>query len=419
MDTDLTRAVPSMSNTSRMRSHHSRATAAQGALALAFCLGFGTAGLAQSPADDLRPGNTVSVSFTRAPLLSFPNPTDSNSPVVWIDDQLVVFNSIDGRTARAVGPRLEDARSSNGDGEFGMSYTDDINSGRWLESAVRDNDSGRLYGWYHNEVPTDCPQGERLWPQIGAAVSDDDGQTWADLGIVLTPRAETVSCDTEHPVTNGGVGDFSVILDSNEDPSDHYAYFLFSSYGGDLDEQGISFGRMLWIDRDRPLDPFSGESAVEKWDGHAWMAPGIGGRSVAIFHNAEQVSWTSTQNNGLWGPSVHWNVDLQKFIVLMSRSSGGNYDPGGIYMTFTRTLDDPMSWARPKLIIETGQGWYPQVVGDPASRGSDKLAGASARYFDQGQSSSFIEFSEDPPLDVTPGVTLSWPCSSPRCGAHP
>jgi len=70
------------------------------------------------------------------------------------------------------------------------------------------------------------------------------------------------------------------------------------------------------------------------------------------LHDAAQVPWTSSHNNGYWGPSVHWNVDLQKYIVLMNRSKGGNYDPDGIYMTNTDTLENPRLWARPKRIVD-------------------------------------------------------------------
>ena len=200
-------------------------------------------------------------------------------------------------------------------------------------------------------------------------------------------------------------------------------YFLFSSYGGDLEEQGISFARMRWIDRDRPLDRFSGQSLVQKWDGEGWNADGIAGRSVAIMHDAAQVSWTSSDNRGYWGPSVHWNTDLHKFIVLMSRSGGGNYDPDGIYMTYTTTLDDPLSWAAPKLVIAKDQGWYPQVVGDPAIKGTDKLAGARARYFNRGASRFFIEFVDGATLTPTTrtapstsvcGAPNSRPCAAAR-----
>jgi hypothetical protein len=342
------------------------------------------------------PRNTVSATFVPAPVLPFPNPTDSNSPAIWDGGAFYLFNSSSGAPRRSRGTRIDDVADTNPGGES-ASYTDADGSGRWLEAVIRDDDSGALYGWYHEEIATPCPQGLRLWPRIGAVVSDDDGETWDDLGTVLSPRDGTITCDTDHPITNGGIGDFSVIADNlNPDDPGHYVYFIFSSYGGDLIEQGISFARMMWADRDQPLDPFSGESRVLKWDGNDWAASGIGGRSVAAFHDAQQVSWTSSRNNGYWGPSVHWNVDLHKYIVLMSRSKGGNYEPDGIYMTHTETLDDPRAWALPKLIVSPSenQGWYPQVIGDAAIQGTDKRAGAQARYFDAGRSSSFVVFAD-------------------------
>jgi hypothetical protein len=351
---------------------------------------------AQSASPAAIPVNFVDVTFVPAPVLMFPNQTDSNSPAFWDGDAFYIFNSVDGQPRRAEGASLESAKDTNPSG-LSSTYTDDIGSGRWLEAVIRDDTSGQLYGWYHNEIPTGCPQGVRLWPQIGAVVSSDDGATWEDLGLILTPRDGTVSCDTQHPITDGGIGDFSVILDQNPDGPNHYLYFIFSSYGGSLEEQGISFARMPWFERDQPLDPVSGESRAVKWGGETWSEPGIGGTSIAIFHDDAQVSWTSINNNGYWGPSVHWNSDLGKFVVLMSRSVGGNYESGGIYMTYTATLDDPLTWAMPKLIISTDQGWYPQVIGAAGTQGTDKLAGSQTRYFNQGASSSYIVFTDNAP----------------------
>jgi len=344
------------------------------------------------------PVNTISATFVPASPLAFPSSTDSNSPAIWDGQDFYLFTS-SGGPRRAHGTWIGDVGDTNPGGPS-ASYTNDVGFGRWLEAVIRDDDTGELYGWYHEEIATFCPQGWRYWPQIGAAVSEDDGATWDDLGIVLSPRDGTITCDTEHPVTMGGIGDFSVIADNLtfNDPN-HAVYFVFSSYGGDLIEQGISFARMRWADRDRPLDQFSGESRVLKWDGQAWEAPGIGGRSIAVLHDAEQVTWTSRHNNGYWGPSVHWNIDLQKYIVLMNRSKGGNYDPDGIYMTSTDTLENPRLWALPKLIVDPSenQGWYPQVIGDAAIAGTDKRAGLQARYFNHGQSDSFIVFADANP----------------------
>jgi hypothetical protein len=349
--------------------------------------------------------NLLAVTLTPAPALEFPNPTDSNSPAFWNGERFYIFNSWGGQPRRAVGTSVDDAVDTNPEG-LSSSYSNRGMAGRWLEAVIRDDETGRLYGWYHQEIETDCPQGTRSWPEIGAAISEDEGETWDDVGVILTPRDGTVTCDTEHPVTDGGIGDFSVILDRNSNPAEHYVYFIFSSYGGDLEEQGISFARMLWVDRDQPFDRFSGRSQASKWDGQSWNAAGIGGRSVAIFHDSRQVSWTSADNNGYWGPSVHWNNDLGKYIVLMDRSQGGNYDTQGVYMTYTTNLSDPGSWVAPKLIISENQGWYPQVIGAPSVEGTDKTAGNGTarrtRYFNQGQSSFYIDFTDATGRTVRP-----------------
>lgn len=346
------------------------------------------------------PRNFVEVKFIPATDISFPNDTDSNSPAIWDGDDFYIFNS-SGGPRRAKGTRLEDAQDTN-PGGLSSRYTNNVGRGRWLEAAIKDDSTGRTYGWYHEEIGTRCPQGWRFWPVIGAAASEDDGENWDDLGIIITPRRGSVTCDTEHPVTNGGVGDFSVILDNNLDAGDHYLYFLFSSYGGELKEQGVSFARMLWIDRDRPLDRYSGESQAFKWYRDLWTEPGIGGYSTAIFDDSEKVSWTSLENNGFWGPSVHWNTSLKRFVMLMSRSKGGNYESGGIFMSYTQNLHDPPSWAEPKKIVEGGgYMWYPQVIGEPEVHGTDKLSGKKARYFDSGHSNSLIEFIDKTPPRIT------------------
>src|SRR5678816_1702530 len=71
------------------------------------------------------PANQVTATFTPAPLLVFPNPTDSNSPMVWIGDQLTLFNSVDGHPARSTGSQLQ-TEQSEVDGEPGSGFDDDV-----------------------------------------------------------------------------------------------------------------------------------------------------------------------------------------------------------------------------------------------------------------------------------------------------
>jgi hypothetical protein len=352
--------------------------------------------LSEPPTYKLDRPQLTRVQLAAATPLAMPNPVDSNSPAVWDGDTFYVFNSTCGQPRRAQGTSIEDAADlpSDDNGQNSV-YSNDIGSGRWLEAVIRDDDTGRLYGWYHSERQIQCPQGSMAVPEIGAAISDSDGAAWDDLGIVLTAREGATSCDTDHPVTAGGVGDFSVILDGNADPTEHYAYFIFSNYSGDVEEQGISFGRMLWSYRDDPLDRFSGQSQVVKWYNEAWSEPGIGGASTPVFDDPGKVTWASVNNNGYWGPSVHWNTYLNRFVMLMDRSDGGNYHTEGVYMSTTFDMANPDTWIPPAKILDgarDNQGWYPQVIGEVDGHGTDKVAGKTARYFNSGRSNFMIVF---------------------------
>src|SRR3954453_23961370 len=75
------------------------------------------------------PANQIAVTFVPAPLLMFPNQTDSNSPLVWIGDELTLFNSVDGHPARSVGSGLQ-TEQSEASGEAGSGYDDEVGSGR-------------------------------------------------------------------------------------------------------------------------------------------------------------------------------------------------------------------------------------------------------------------------------------------------
>ncbi len=60
-------------------------------------------------------------------------------------------------------------------------------------------------------------------------------------------------------------------------------------------------------------------------------------------------------------------------------------------MSFSPTLDDPSTWSTPQKLL-TGGKWYPQVVGSALGIGTDKIAGASARFFMSGRSDWMINF---------------------------
>ncbi len=117
---------------------------------------------------------------------------------------------------------------------------------RWIEATWQDSD-GTLYAWYHHEPSGVCPNDTLTAPQIGALRSTDNGPDFEDLGIVLT-ALPVINCDAQNGFFAGGNGDFSVMFDSGTG----YFYFFFSTYAGDVTDQGVAVARMAYANRKRP-----------------------------------------------------------------------------------------------------------------------------------------------------------------------
>lgn len=301
-----------------------------------------------------------------APRIEFPADTDCNSPAHWSGDTLFLFNSA-GQPKRSSGPdvfHLGLAKPS--------AYDKPMAGGRWIECTWKD-ENGPLFGWYHHEPPGLCPGTLLTAPRIGAVVSRDDGETLQDLGAILEARVGTLRCDAKNGYFAGGNGDFSVMLDARKE----YLYFFFSTYAGDVAEQGVAVARMRWADRDGPV------GKVWKWHEGCWEEPGLGGRVTPIF--PASVDWAREDADAFWGPSIHWNSHLGLHVILLNRTKDRpGWPQEGIYITFSDDLADPARWTKPVKIHEGGR-WYPQVIGTSASRReTDKLAGRVARFFMRG-----------------------------------
>lgn len=307
------------------------------------------------------------------PRLQFPANTDCNSPAFWRGGTLYLFNSA-GHPYRASGRSLFELGPAEP-----VAFDNTLNGGRWIESVWLADD-GVLYGWYHHEPIGLCPGTSLTAPKIGAARSEDNGATWIDLGFVLEARANTLRCDARNGYFAGGNGDFCVFLD----PEQHYLYFFFGSYAGDVDEQGVCAARMEWKHRDAPV------GNVWKWYRGKWTQPGLGG-NVTPFLRAF-AAWEREDCDAFWGPSVHWNAYLHQYVMLLNRARGAGWAQEGIYISFSPDLADPESWSQPEKVLDGG-AWYPQVIGlQDVPGGTDKLAGQRARFFMGGVSEYEIEF---------------------------
>ncbi len=339
--------------------------------------------------------------LTAATPLLLPGNVDSNSPLVWdLEDgqsRLFVMTSHSGVPSIGAGGAV-DRLAKLGD----ISLLPHPGYGVWMEAMVRD-DVATWYGFYHNEWPaTACGRPDRFVPRIGAAKSTDRGRSWQDLGVILQATQNTVGCESTNRYVIGGVGDLSVMLDANK----QYLYVFYSQYQKDVTSQGVAVARMAWADRDRP----AGRLAI--WRGGIWE-PNAGRRELSdLLPGAlrRRLEWTypaatplqvTTQAwhdgndkvDAFWGPAVHWNTAIEQYVMLLNRARDENYTQEGIYVSFAPRLDDPGLWSPPQKLLNGGK-WYPQVVGSSPGTGTDKIAGASARFFLSGRSDWMINFAK-------------------------
>ena len=272
-------------------------------------------------------------------------------------------------------------------------------NGVWMEAVVVD-DAGTLYGYYHNENPAVvCGRPDRAVARIGSARSFDDGRTWEDLGIVLEAATDSIACDSPNRYVIGGVGDLSVML--NDAKTD--LYIFFSQYQRQVSGQGVAVARLVWANRDRPT------GRVTVWSDDAWVPARINRMPALDVFGMTRRIWreypvgtplqptTLAWHDGdgkvdaFWGPAVHWNESIQRYVMLLNRAKDESYAQAGIYVSFATSLDDPQSWTAPYQIMSGGR-WYPQVMGLAPGSGTDKDADATARLFLGGRSDWVINF---------------------------
>lgn len=365
------------------------------AVVLAPTLLSGATQWAPSAATAPLPGATL----TAASPIVLPGSVDSNSPMVWdLEDgqrKLFAMTSHSGMPGIASGLSLDRLGA-----RIEVSLLPHPGHGVWMEAIVSD-EVETWYGFYHNELPaTVCGRADRFVPRIGAAQSTDRGRNWQNLGIVLQAEQSSTACRSSNRYVIGGVGDLSVMLDANK----AYLYIFYSQYQRLASAQGVAVARLRWANRDRP----SGRVEIWRdgvWDGHARQAERapaqagmLRGRLEWVYPAATplvapSLAWHDNDNkvDAFWGPSVHWNTAIARYVMLLNRAKDENYTQEGVYVSYAPRLDDPRLWSTPRRLLSGGK-WYPQVVGSFQVSGTDKVAGASARFFMSGRSDWVINF---------------------------
>ncbi|MBM3819724.1 MAG: hypothetical protein FJW14_12030 [Acidimicrobiia bacterium] len=253
-------------------------------------------GLASPRAQDSVP----SARLISASRLAMPGDIDSNVPMTWdlVDGQwrLFAFTSWGGVPALSAGTgidRMERVGSVRVEPHPGW--------GVWIESVVAD-DAGTWYGYYHHEIAAEI-------------------------------------CNTPNRYVVGGVGDLSALFD----PGRRDLYIFFSQYGRDPSQQGVGVARLAWADRDAPA------GRITVWRDGAWMPASAGDYPAGTSLFPVTRPWHDGQEaaDAFWGPSIHWNTSLERYVMLLNRTRDERFSNEGLYVSFAPTLDDPRAWSAP------------------------------------------------------------------------
>src|SRR2546423_12618311 len=92
------------------------------------------------------------------------------------------------------------------------------------------------------------------------------------------------------------------------------------------------------------------------------------------------IGWRRPNTDALWGPSVHWNIYLQIYVVLLNHvCCAPGWPQEDVQFSFNTDLSKPFGWSRPQMLMKGGT-WSPQILGiEPGE--TVRTAGRVARFY--------------------------------------
>jgi hypothetical protein len=199
--------------------------------------------------------------------------------------------------------------------------------------VYQDPQSGTLLMFYHAEKWINGKPA-RFWSLLGMAKSTDAGESWIDLGEIITPN---IPFDmTPHEITGGT---FAIVGDY------FYVYFRDRLQGGGNINLAVARARIADV---LAAAVSNSVTAWTKYRNGSWSQPGLWGASSAL-------EFGNPASNFM---SVSYNSFAKKYLLVVVGISDKNWD---LYLTESA---DGINWSnRIQLESDPGESYAPTIIG--------------------------------------------------------
>lgn len=211
-----------------------------------------------------------------------------------------------------------------------------------------DADTGNLIMIYHFEKHR-AGDPTRFYSGLGMAKSTDGGNTFSDIGEIVTANVsyDSVNCPTIVEMMGGA---YTI--------KDGYMYVYFADYLESGEMNSLSVARASLSDI---LTAAAGGNATSfsKYYSGTFSQPGIAGLSSSLISGNPSTRWMD----------VTYNSYLNRFVMVVAQNTSST----GVNLFMTSSVDG-INWdARVQIESEAGESFYPTLVGtesDPKVTGN-------------------------------------------------
>ena len=268
---------------------------------------------------------------------------DGNMGIIKSGSSYKFFGAADGYPKRTIGTL--DNPQAQGVTDLKISHMKNSYPYAAGGAIYTDTSSGTLLMIYHAERWIDPSAWLPFYSELGLACSMDGGDTWTDLGPIITPHVPFSSeyFQLRRSTFDVGGGGYLII-------GDHF-YIYFN----DLRQDAENYTTLnLAVARARVSDVVDaavnrGRAALwTKYFEGAWSEPGIGGRSTPLAPGNQEVHWGD----------VSYNSYLNKYISI---AAGAPWPATDLYWTES---EDGLHWTNYcPIVSDSAHKYYVTVVG--------------------------------------------------------